>query len=85
MSNRQVKVDVVAALGVFEYIEDYDLFFKKLREYNAAVIMSYQLVPFSHYQPELDAHDPRRCVQCYSYGLLWVTTPSQAPVGWAPI
>jgi hypothetical protein len=54
------RVDTVAALGVLEYVEDYQGFFHRLRQYSAEVVMSYQAIPFSHHQQELNSHDPRR-------------------------
>ena len=55
-----VRVNTVAVLGVIEYVEDYQGFFHRLREYGADVMLSYQAVPFSHSGRELQSHDPSR-------------------------
>lgn len=56
----QSGVTVVACLGVMEYVPDYQLFFHRIRHYNATVFMSYQLVPFSFNSRELNSHEPSR-------------------------
>lgn len=63
----QGRVTHVAALGVLEYVEDYQLFFHRVRAYNATVILSYQVVPFSHHKKELGNHNPRRCCTASVY------------------
>ena len=41
----QVPVTVIAAIGVLEYVPNYELFFVRARAYNVPVILSYQVVP----------------------------------------
>ena len=55
-----IRVDTVAALGVLEYVEDYQGFFHRMRSYSAELMLSYQAIPFSHHEQELKNHDPRR-------------------------